>query len=233
MKIGNVLVVLVLSAFLVTSCSMGNKQVALNTEMDTVSYFVGLSIAKSLKDQSHLEGINSAAMKQAIDDIYSGKEIKYTDAQIQTFLNNFMMKQQTAMAQKNLDAGRKFLEENKSKPDVKTTESGLQYKVLREGTGPTPRLNDTVVCNYKGTLIDGTEFDSSDKHGGPATFVVGQVIKGWQEALLMMKEGAKWELYIPTELAYGTNVQQGGPIEPNDALIFQIELVKVKRGPEK
>ena len=231
MKIGNVLIILVLTAFLAASCSTGSKQVSLNTETDTASYFIGLSIGKSLKDQSHLEDFNSAAMKKAIDDIYSGKEIAYTDEQIQQFLNNFFMKQRTAMTQKNLEAGRKFLEDNKNKPDVKTTESGLQYKVVREGTGITPGPNDTVVCNYKGTLINGEEFDSSYKRGEPATFVVKNVIKGWQEALEMMKEGGKWELYIPTELAYGTNVRPGGKIEPNDALIFEIELIKVKKGP--
>ena len=231
MKIGNVLTIMVLAAFLVASCSTGSKQVSLKTEMDTVSYFIGLSVGKSLKDQSHLEDFNSAAMKKAIDDIYSGKEIAYSDEKIQQFLNSFFMKQQAAIDQKNLEEGRKFLEENKSKPGVKTTESGLQYKVLREGTGPTPGPNDTVVCNYKGTLINGEEFDSSDKRGEPATFVVKNVIKGWQEALEMMKEGGKWELYVPTELAYGTRVRQGGKIEANDALIFEVELLKVKKGP--
>lgn len=231
MKIGNVLIILVLAAFLAASCSTGSKQVALNTETDTASYFIGISIGKSLKEQSHLESLNSAAIKKAIDDIYSGKEISYTDAQIQQFLNKFFMKQQSAQMQKNLEAGRKFLEENKDKPDVKTTESGLQYKILREGTGPTPGPNDTVVCNYKGTLINGEEFANSNKNGEPATFVVKNVIKGWQEALQMMKEGGKWELYVPTELAYGTNVRPGGQIEPNDALIFEIELLKVKKGP--
>ena len=231
MKIRNVLIIMVITAFLVASCSTGSKQVSLKTETDTVSYFIGLSIGKSLKDQSHLEDFNSAAMKKAIDDIYSGKEIAYSDEKIQQFLNSFFMKQQAAIDQKNLEEGRKFLEENKSKPGVKTTESGLQYKILREGTGPTPGPNDTVVCNYKGTLINGEEFDSSDKRGEPATFVVKNVIKGWQEALEMMKEGGKWELYVPTELAYGTRVRQGGKIEANDALIFEVELLKVKKGP--
>jgi len=126
----------------------------------------------------------------------------------------------------NLEKGKKFLEENKAKPGIIVTESGLQYEILKEGTGAKPELTDKVKCNYKGTLIDGTTFDSSDKHGGPSTFGVNGVIKGWTEALQMMPAGSKWKLYIPADLAYGKR-GAGNDIGPNEALVFEIELLEV------
>ncbi|MDQ6623557.1 MAG: FKBP-type peptidyl-prolyl cis-trans isomerase, partial [Verrucomicrobiota bacterium] len=127
----------------------------------------------------------------------------------------------------NQAKGEKFLAENKSKEGVKTTPSGLQYKVLKEGSGASPKENDTVVTNYRGTLIDGTEFDSSYKRNEPATFPVNRVIKGWTEALQMMKPGSKYQLFIPATLAYGER-GAGGNIGPNETLIFDVELVEVK-----
>ena len=135
------------------------------------------------------------------------------------------MRVKNEQAEKNLAASNAFLEKNKAEKDVITLPSGLQYKVIKKGTGATPLATDQVKTNYRGTLIDGTEFDSSYKRGTPAIFGVGRVIKGWTEALQLMKEGAKWELYIPSELAYG---QRGTPnIGPNSALIFEIELLEV------
>ncbi len=122
----------------------------------------------------------------------------------------------------------KFLMDNKAKEGVKTLASGLQYKVLKEGTGKTPKASDTVVTHYRGTLLDGKEFDSSYKRNEPAEFPVGGVIKGWTEALQLMKEGDKWMLFIPPNLAYGARGTPGGPIGPNETLIFEIELLKVK-----
>jgi FKBP-type peptidyl-prolyl cis-trans isomerase len=127
-----------------------------------------------------------------------------------------------------IERAEKFLMENKTKEGVKTLPSGLQYKVIKDGTGKTPKASDTVVTHYRGTLIDGTEFDSSYKRGEPAEFPVGGVIKGWTEALQLMKEGAKWILYVPPKLAYGERGTPGGPIGPNETLIFEIELIKVK-----
>ncbi len=126
------------------------------------------------------------------------------------------------------DKGQEYLAQNAKKEGVKSLPDGLQYKVEKEGTGKSPAATDTVVVHYKGTLIDGTEFDSSYKRGQPAEFPVNRVIKGWTEALQLMKEGAKWTLYIPSDLAYGARGTPGGPIGPNQTLIFEVELIKVK-----
>ena len=142
-----------------------------------------------------------------------------------------MMDKQAAAAkeagEKNAEAGKKFLEENKKKEGVKTTASGLQYKVLKEGTGESPKETDMVVTNYKGTLLDGTEFDSSSKRNKPAPPPLNRVIKGWTEALLLMKPGAKYQLFIPSNLAYGERAV-GKDIGPNSTLIFEVELVGIK-----
>src|SRR5207249_3021164 len=144
------------------------------------------------------------------------------------------MTEKTAMAnkeagEKNKAEGEKFLSEKKNKPGVKTTASGLQYKVLKEGSGSPPKETDTVVVNYRGTLVDGTEFDSSYKRGEPATFPVNRVIKGWTEALQLMKPGSKYQIFIPANLAYGER-GAGGDIGPNATLIFEVELMNVKPG---
>jgi FKBP-type peptidyl-prolyl cis-trans isomerase FklB len=132
-------------------------------------------------------------------------------------------------AEKNKTDGAAYLKANAAKPGVVTTADGLQYQVIVKGTGPTPKATDTVVCNYKGTLIDGTEFDSSAAHGGPASFPVGGVIKGWTEALQMMPVGSKWRLVLPADLAYGEQ-GAGSDIGPNSVLIFEVELVSIKAG---
>jgi len=128
---------------------------------------------------------------------------------------------------KNKEEGDAFLAANKAKPDVVTLPSGLQYKILQAGDGPKPTAADTVNCNYRGTLLNGTEFDSSFKTGKPATFPVSRVIKGWTEALQLMPVGSKWELYVPPSLAYGERGTQGGPIGPNETLVFQVELLSI------
>jgi len=133
----------------------------------------------------------------------------------------------SVMAESPLEQGEKFLAENKTKEGVKTTESGLQYKVITEGTGKQPTASDTVVCHYRGTHIDGTEFDSSYKRGEPTEFPLGGVIRGWTEGVQLMKEGSKYQLFIPAKLAYGSR-GAGGVIEPDETLIFEIELIKVK-----
>jgi FKBP-type peptidyl-prolyl cis-trans isomerase FklB len=130
------------------------------------------------------------------------------------------------IAERNLAAGKAFLEENKKKEGVKTLPSGLQYKVLAEGSGKIPKASDNVTVNYKGTLINGTEFDSSYKRGKPTTFQVDKVIRGWTEALQLMKEGSKWQLFIPLELGYGERGAE--PVPPNSVLIFEVELISVK-----
>jgi FKBP-type peptidyl-prolyl cis-trans isomerase len=132
------------------------------------------------------------------------------------------------MADSNLEKGEAFLKENARKDGVKATASGLQYKVLKEGTGKVPKATDMVVVHYKGTLLDGTEFDSSYKRGEPATFPLNRVIPGWTEGVQLMKEGAKYQFTIPSKLAYGEQGTPGGPIPPNATLVFEVELISVK-----
>jgi FKBP-type peptidyl-prolyl cis-trans isomerase FklB len=157
----------------------------------------------------------------------SQEEIRATLTSLQQRLVAARQKELKEKAAKNTEEGKKFLAENQKKAGVKTLPSGLQYKVLTEGAGKTPKAEDTVTVNYKGTLIDGTEFDSSYKRGQPATFQVKGVIKGWTEALQLMKEGSKWHLFIPPELAYGER-GAGRDIGPNATLIFEVELLTVK-----
>ncbi len=164
-----------------------------------------------------------------IKDAIAGKP-QLTPDQIKETMTAFekdMEQKQKAAADKNASEGTKFLEENKKKEGVKTTASGLQYKVVKEGTGAQPKANDTVTVNYRGTLINGTEFDSSYKRGEPATFPVNGVIKGWTEALQLMKAGSKYQLFIPPNLAYGERAV-GPDISPNSTLIFDVELMDVK-----
>jgi len=150
---------------------------------------------------------------------------------VMTDLRNEMIKKQQAQAQRigdaNKAAGQQFLAANKAKEGVVTLPSGLQYKVLKEGTGPKPAATDTVVCNYRGTLVDGTEFDSSYKTGKPASFPVNHVIKGWTEALQLMPVGSKWQLFIPSDLAYGER-SPGAEIGPNSTLVFEIDLLSIQ-----
>ncbi len=198
----------------------------MSEELNAVSYCVGMSIAESLKQQE-LDVISPEAMLEAIKDVFGGKTPKYTPEQANGIIQNYM----NGVAEKKYsvykEEGEQFLAENKSKEGVAETASGLQYEVLVEGTGKQPSANDTVKVHYHGTLIDGTVFDSSVNRGEPATFGVYQVIKGWTEALQLMKEGSKYRLYIPQDLAYGANPHPGGAIKPYQALVFDVELLEV------
>jgi FKBP-type peptidyl-prolyl cis-trans isomerase FklB len=201
---------------------------------DKVSYSIGLDIGMTFKKQK-IE-LNSDALVAGVKDGLSGVQPLLTEDEVRQVMTTFSkeMTEKTAMAnkeaaEKNTAEGGKFLTENKNKPGVKTTASGLQYKVVKEGSGSPPKETDTVVVNYRGTLIDGTEFDSSYKRGEPATFPVNRVIKGWTEALQLMKPGSKYQLFIPASLAYGER-GAGGAIGPNATLIFEVELVNVKPG---
>ena len=230
-------VIIIIITCLTVSCSdklkRGSK-ISLNNELDSASFAFGLSFANSLKYSNYVDQINIDAVTMAIKSVYSNDEdTVFTREEIAQILNSHFRKAREERMIRNLDDGEIFLEKNKKKKDVIVTESGLQYKILNEGTGNTPTLNDKVKCNYRGYLIDGREFDSSYKRGEPAEFNVKGVIKGWQEALQMMKEGEKWELYIPTELAYGQRVRPGSMLEPNMALVFEIELVEVIKAEEK
>ena len=196
------------------------------------SYSFGVDIAQRLQAQGI--DLDYNALNQGIADFSAGKELALNDddrlkakTEFQQQLQEALIKQQASIAEANLAAGKVFLEENAGKPGVITTESGLQYKIITTGDGKQPKDTDTVTTHYRGTLIDGREFDSSYKRNSPATFPVKGVIKGWTEALQLMHVGDKWQLFIPSELAYGTN-QRGEIIEPNSTLIFEIELLGIK-----
>lgn len=204
----------------------------LTTQKEKLSYAIGMNIGSSMKKDS--VDVDPAILEQALKDVLSGGKLLMTDEQAREVMNTFraeMMKKQQEAAQRlgdtNKQAGQQFLAANKSKEGVVTLPSGLQYKIIKQGDGPKPTSTDTVVTNYRGTLIDGTEFDSSYKRGEPATFPVGQVIKGWTEALQLMSVGSKWQLYVPSDLAYGER-SPGPEIGPNSTLIFDVELLSIE-----
>ena len=210
----------------------------LTTKTEKFSYALGMDIGSkvgpSLKKQSI--DVDPALVSQGLKDAMSGGKTRLTDQEAQTVLtdmqaevNKQRQEKQEKAAAANKTEGDAFLAANKSKEGVVTLPSGLQYKILKEGTGPKPASSDTVTCNYRGTLVNGTEFDSSAKHGGePAKFVVSQIIKGWTEALQLMPVGSKWQLFVPPSLAYGDR-GAGAEIGPETTLIFDVELVSIEK----
>ncbi|MCH2598433.1 MAG: FKBP-type peptidyl-prolyl cis-trans isomerase [Pirellulales bacterium] len=195
------------------------------------SYAFGVNFMNNMKSQG-IE-LDLEAFMLGVNDSASDK-VEKSDEELQAAFIAFQQALQKMAAEKAAKAGEEnkkkgeaYLVANAKKEGVKVTKSGLQYKVIKSGDGKTPAATSSVTTHYEGTLIDGTVFDSSYKRGTPATFGVNQVIAGWTEALQLMKEGDQWELYIPSELAYGANPRPGGPIGPNETLIFKIELIKV------
>lgn len=199
----------------------------MSQEIEAVSYCVGMSVAGSLMQQG-LNEIDANQLAAAISDAFAGKAPKYNPEEANAIIQNHMQAASEKQFGKNKEEGEKFLAENKTKEGVKTTASGLQYEVISEGSGKTPGAEDNVTVHYHGTLINGTVFDSSVERNDPATFGVHQVIPGWTEALQLMKEGDKFRLYVPQELAYGANPHPGGAIKPYETLIFDVELLEVK-----
>jgi len=197
----------------------------IQNELDSVSYSLGVSVAKNVKSQG-LNEINTDVLAQAFRDIFANKDPKINDQESQTLLNNYFQKLAAATADKNKADGEAFLETNKGNDGIITLPSGLQYQVINQGTGPMPSRGDKVSTHYHGTLIDGTVFDSSIDRGEPVTFQVNGVIAGWTEALQLMAVGSKWKLFIPSDLAYGAQ-SAGGVIGPNSTLIFEIELISI------
>ncbi len=204
----------------------------LKTQKDKASYALGMNFGTGLRKQSI--DIDPAILARGLRDSFSNGKTLLTEDEakaVLTQLQSDVRKKQQELAQQlgeaNKAQGLAFLEANKTKDGVVTLPSGLQYKVLQEGTGPKPAPTDTVVCNYRGTLLDSTEFDSSYKRGQPATFPVTGVIKGWTEALQLMPVGSKWQLFIPSALAYGEH-GAGGQIGPNATLIFEVELLSIQ-----
>jgi FKBP-type peptidyl-prolyl cis-trans isomerase FklB len=208
------------------------KSVELKTQMDKVSYGIGYSVARNLKSQKI--AVNVEALVRGLRDTLSGAKPLLTSAQIdavmmawQSEMQGKQMKEMAAVGAKNKAAGDAYLAKNKTAEGVVTLPSGLQYKILKAGDGKKPLATDTVECNYRGTLIDGTEFDSSYKRGTPASFQVTGVIPGWTEALQLMPVGSKWQLAIPGNLAYGPS-GAGRQIGPDTTLIFEVELLAIK-----
>lgn len=222
------LIVILGILFLVSQVN-AQENLVLKNQKDKISYIIGMDIGTNLKKQSI--DIDSNILAKGVKDALAGTKPLLTEQEIQETMMAFqkdMMAKQEEIGKKNKKEGEAFLAENKKKEGVKTLPSGLQYKVIKAGTGKKPKLSDTVTAHYRGTLIDGTEFDSSYKRGQPATFPVsGGMIPGWTEALQLMEEGAKWQLFIPSNLAYGER-GAGGVIGPNATLIFEVELISVQ-----
>jgi len=223
---------IILSIGFLFGICLAQEKLELKDQKNKESYSLGYQFGQSLKSQG--VDINLDIYGSGIRDAFGGKEPQMSQEEIRATLTSLQQRLMAAQQKelkekgaKNLEEGKKFLAENQKKGGIKTLPSGLQYKVLNEGSGKMPKAEDTVTVNYKGTLIDGTEFDSSYKRGQPATFQVKGVIKGWTEALQLMKQGAKWQLFIPPDLAYGER-GAGRDIGPNATLIFEVELLAVK-----
>jgi len=221
------------SALFMAGSALAADKVELKTEKDKASYAIGMDIGGSLK-RNGIE-VNSDVLLKGLKDSLAGEktlmteqEARETMAALQKELQAKQQEKMKALGEKNKKEGETFLAANKKKDGVITLASGLQYKVIKNGAGKTPKADDSVTVNYRGTLIDGTEFDSSYKRGQPATFQVNGVIPGWTEALQLMKEGSKWQLFIPANLAYGER-GAGRDIGPNAVLIFDVELISVNQ----
>ena len=192
--------------------------------MDKLSYALGLSMGQNFKG-SGVDNINVSDFAAALQAVYAGEKPEMTYDEAKQVVQEYFTNLQARAGEENAKAGRDFLANNAKQEGVVVTESGLQYLVVKEGSGKKPGPNDVVTVHYTGRLIDGTVFDSSVERGEPATFAVGQVIAGWVEGLQLMSEGAAYRLFIPSELAYGEHGT--GPIQPNSALIFDVQLIKV------
>ena len=210
----------------------GPQIAGLPTEKDKVSYMIGMQMAKSL--QPVKDEVDVDMIAKAIRASLAGEKMLMDEKQAQEIAEAFGQKMQAqqiakmmADAKSNLAAGQKFLAENAKKPGVKTTASGLQYEVVKQGAGPVPKDTDVVRVHYKGTLLDGKTFDSSYDRGEPATFPLAGVIPGWREGLALMPVGSKYKLWVPASLGYGEAGTQGGPIGPNATLAFEVELLEI------
>ena len=227
--------ILAIGSLLMTGCTetesaesnISESSVTLETKLDSVCYGLGVDIADNLKGQG-LGDLNVEAMAKGLQDILNDSELAISKEEVGPLLNEYMGQLQAEKAKEASKEGADFLAKNSKRKEITTLPSGLQYEVLSSGSGATPGLNDKVTTHYTGTLIDGTVFDSSVERGQPASFPVSGVIKGWTEALQLMKEGDKWKLYIPYDLAYGDR-GAGADIGPYSTLIFEIELISVDK----
>ncbi|HOI50472.1 MAG TPA: FKBP-type peptidyl-prolyl cis-trans isomerase [Prolixibacteraceae bacterium] len=231
MKIKSIFLMVAVVAFIGAGCQQnGGGKVKLETSIDSTSYALGVLIGQnnkqSLENAPGGKEINIDILAESFRQFMKGDSTLLSAAESNQIVSEFFEKMYGKMSQDNLEAGNAYLEKNKSREGVVTTDSGLQYEVIKEGTGPKPTENDVVKVHYHGTLIDGTVFDSSVDRGEPAEFQVNRVIPGWVEALQLMPVGSKWKVYIPANLAYGER-GTGGVIGPNAALIFEVELLEI------
>lgn len=217
-----------------TTAAKGAAAAPLKTQKEKFSYALGMNIGSNvgagLKSQS--VDVDPGLLAQGLKDAMSGAKTRLTQEEAQAVLVEMQKQKMAEAAAKNKAEGDAFLTANKAKEGVVSLPSGMQYKILKEGTGPKPAASDSVVCNYRGTLINGTEFDSSYKRGEPATFAVNRVIKGWTEALQLMPVGSKWQLFVPSSLAYGDQGAPGGAIPPGSTLVFEVELLSIQEKPK-
>lgn len=198
----------------------------LKSSSDTVSYCIGISIANSLKNMN-IGTIEPDLIARALSDVLMNGNPKFTNENAEKILSSFVMGIKSKESSENLKKSVEWLTANSKKEGVITTPSGLQYKIIQQGTGISPKETDTVTVHYRGTLYDGTQFDSSYDRGEPATFPLNRVISGWTEGLQLMKTGGKFTFFIPPQLGYGENVPPGSAIKPNAALVFDVELISV------
>tara|TARA_B100000768_G_scaffold137394_1_gene128459 strand:- start:1649 stop:2323 length:675 start_codon:yes stop_codon:yes gene_type:complete len=220
-------IIILSSLILLIACKTekSDQPVNLITELDSVSYSLGVNIGENIKKQ--FEDINLDNFEAGIKDVLEKEvEAKISDNQAQAIINSYFSKKQEKESESVIEKGVNYLRENAKREGVTTLESGLQYEIISDGTGPIPSLEDNVTTHYHGTLVDGTVFDSSVDRGEPASFPVGGVIKGWTEALQLMNVGSKWKLYVPYDLAYGER-GAGAQIAPYSTLIFEVELISI------
>ncbi|RAK03165.1 FKBP-type peptidyl-prolyl cis-trans isomerase FklB [Larkinella arboricola] len=208
-----------------TAAAGTSAPIKLNNAIDSVSYSIGVNVGLGLKQQN-LGNANLKALTKALQDALQSSTTQIEPEQANRIIGEFFQRERSVKAEANKKVGEQYLEENKKKPGIMTTASGLQYEIVKAGTGPKPAATDTVKAHYTGRLIDGTVFDSSVERGQPLEIPVNQVIQGWSEALQLMPVGSKWKLFIPSTLAYGS--QGAGPqIGPNSTLVFDIELLDI------
>lgn len=225
-KVFSILSILCFSALIACNGQKGKANLDLKSKADSVAYAIGSSIGGSMKKDG-LDSLNLDILKLGLMTALKGDSLLLDQMKSQMVIQTYLQEKQKAKGDANLAAGKKFLDENRTKPGVKELPDGLQYLVMKEGTGPMPVATDTVVVHYHGTLIDGTVFDSSVDKGQPIEWPVGKFIQGWTEALQMMKVGSKWKLFVPPGLGYGER-GSGAKVPANATLIFEMELIGIK-----
>lgn len=217
-----------LLGLILTSCNKPNYNAKISTENDSLSYLIGIVTGKQLKGGGEITELNIDAVAKGINEAFNNDSLKLTEEEINNQLSSIFQRLQKRLSDKNLKEGQEFLAKNKTKSGVQTLPSGLQYKVEKEGTGPLPDSSSIVTTHYTLTHINGDTIESNF-NTEPAKFKVTQVIPGWTEALLKMRVGSKWQIWIPTELGYGERVRPGSPLKANEALVFTVELINVEK----